>query len=139
MPDDLQAPIARQKTYELVAQRLLELMSAGRLEPGDAVPAERELAQAYGVGRSSIREALRMLESKGVIRASGNGGFTVAAFGDTLNRSLDFLLSVDQADFRELFEVRHMLEAETPRWRPSATSSPISPRWHGRSPRCSRP
>lgn len=112
MPDDLEAPIARQKTYELVAQRLLELMSAGRLEPGDAVPAERELAQAYGVGRSSIREALRMLEFKGMIRASGNGGFTVAAFGDTLNRSLDFLLSVDQADFRELFEVRHMLEAE---------------------------
>ena len=53
-----------------------------------------------------------MLESKGVIQASGNGSFTVAAFGDTLNRSLDFLISVDQADFRELFEVRHMLEAE---------------------------
>jgi GntR family transcriptional repressor for pyruvate dehydrogenase complex len=109
---DLQGPIARQKTYELVAQRLLELMSAGRLQPGDPVPAERELAQSYGVGRSSIREALRMLESKGVIQASGNGSFTVAAFGDTLNRSLDFLISVDQADFRELFEVRHMLEAE---------------------------
>jgi GntR family transcriptional repressor for pyruvate dehydrogenase complex len=105
-------PITRQKTYELVADRLLGLISGGDLRPGDAVPAERELAQAYGVGRSSIREALRMLESKGVIHAAGNGSFTVAAFGDTLNRSLDFLLSVDQADFRELFEVRHMLEAE---------------------------
>jgi GntR family transcriptional repressor for pyruvate dehydrogenase complex len=105
-------PITRQKTYELVAERLLGLISGGDLQPGDAVPAERELAQAYGVGRSSIREALRMLESKGVIRSTGNGSFTVAAFGDTLNRSLDFLLSVDQADFRELFEVRHVLEAE---------------------------
>lgn len=105
-------PIARQKTYELVAERLLALISEGDLRPGDAVPAERELAQAYGVGRSSIREALRMLESKGVIQSAGNGSFIVAAFGDTLNRSLDFLISVDQADFRELFEVRHMLEAE---------------------------
>ena len=105
-------PIARQKTYELVAERLLALISEGDLRPGDPVPAERELAQAYGVGRSSIREALRMLESKGVIQSAGNGSFTVAAFGDTLNRSIDFLISVDQADFRELFEVRHMLEAE---------------------------
>ena len=62
------------------------------------MPSERELAQQYAVGRSSIREALRMLESKGVIRSSGNAGFTVAEFGNALNHSLDFLVSVDQAD-----------------------------------------
>jgi DNA-binding FadR family transcriptional regulator len=105
-------PIARQKTYELVEERLLSLIASGRLEPGDAMPSERELAQMYAVGRSSIREALRMLESKGVIHNSGNGAFNVAEFGNSLNHSLDFLLSVDQADFGELFEVRHMLEAE---------------------------
>jgi DNA-binding FadR family transcriptional regulator len=110
--ESLYEPIARQKTYELVEARLLELIASGRLAPGDAMPSERELAQLYAVGRSSIREALRMLESKGVIRASGNGSFSVAAFGNALNHSLDFLLSVDQADFGELFEVRHMLEAE---------------------------
>lgn len=112
MSEDLFEPIARQKTYELVEERLLGLISSGRLEPGDAIPSERELAQAYAVGRSSIREALRMLESKGVIHNSANGAFTVAEFGNALNHSLDFLLSVDQADFSELFEVRHMLEAE---------------------------
>lgn len=106
------SPIARQKTYELVAERLLELIASGRLMPGDAIPAERELAQQFAVGRSSIREALRMLESKGIVRGAGNGGLAVAAFGNSLNHSLDFLLSVDQADFRELFEVRHVLEAE---------------------------
>jgi GntR family transcriptional repressor for pyruvate dehydrogenase complex len=105
-------PISRQKTYEIVAERLLALISSRHLGPGDAIPAERELVQLYGVGRSSIREALRMLESKGVIRSSGNGSFAVADFGNTLNNSLDFLLSVDEADYGELFEVRRILEGE---------------------------
>ena len=105
-------PIARQKTYELVAERLLALISSHRLQPGDMVPSERELVQSYGVGRSSIREALRMLESKGVIKSGPNGNFTVAEFANTLNHSLDFLLSVDEADHVELFEVRRILEGE---------------------------
>lgn len=112
LSDSLYEPVARQKTYELVAERLLALISARHLGPGDPIPSERELGQLYRVGRSSIREALRMLESKGVIRSESAGSFAVAEFGNTLNHSLDFLLSVDQADFGELFEVRHMLEAE---------------------------
>jgi DNA-binding FadR family transcriptional regulator len=105
-------PISRQKTYEIVAERLLGLISSRHLGPGDAVPAERELVELYGVGRSSIREALRMLESKGLIKSGGNGSFTVAEFGNTLNNSLDFLLSIDEADYGELFEVRRILEGE---------------------------
>lgn len=112
MGDPLYAPIARQKTYELVEQHLLGLISGGRLQPGDAMPPERELAQQYSVGRSSIREALRMLESKGVIRCSGNASFTVAEFGNALDHSLGFLVRVDQADATELFEVRQTLEGE---------------------------
>jgi GntR family transcriptional regulator, transcriptional repressor for pyruvate dehydrogenase complex len=105
-------PIARQKTYEIVAERLLGLISSRHLGPGDALPSERELVELYRVGRSSIREALRMLESKGVIKSGGNGSFAVAEFRNTLNYSLDFLLSVDEADYGELFEVRRILEGE---------------------------
>lgn len=105
-------PISRQKTYELVADRLLSLISSRHLGPGDAIPSERELVHLYGVGRSSIREALRMLESKGVIRSEANGGFAVAEFANALNHSLNFLLSVDEADYGELFEVRRILEGE---------------------------
>ncbi len=106
------APIARQKTYELVAERLLGLISSRSLGPGEPIPAERELVQLYGVGRSSVREALRMLESRGVIRSGANGSFTVAEFGNALNHSLHFLLTVDEADYGELFEVRRILEGE---------------------------
>jgi GntR family transcriptional repressor for pyruvate dehydrogenase complex len=108
----LYEPISRQKTYELVAERLLALISSRRLGPGDAVPSERELVDLYRVGRSSIREALRMLESKGVIRSAANGSFQVAEFGTSLNESLGFLLTVDEADYGELLEVRRILEGE---------------------------
>ncbi|MGH3026086.1 MAG: FadR/GntR family transcriptional regulator, partial [Gaiellaceae bacterium] len=113
MSDNLiETPIARRKTYELVADRLLELIAARRLQPGDAVPSERELVEAYRVGRSSVREALRMLESRGLIAAQGSGAFAVAHARNTLNQSLGLLLSVDEADFHELFEVRRTIEVE---------------------------
>ncbi len=87
-------PISRQKTYEIVAERLLGLISSRHLGPGDAIPSERELVQLYR------------------IRSGGNGSFTVAQFGNPLNNSLDFLLSVDEANYGELFEVRRILEGE---------------------------
>jgi GntR family transcriptional repressor for pyruvate dehydrogenase complex len=106
-------PISRRKTYELVADGLLGLINARRLGPGDAVPAERELVDAFKVGRSSVREALRMLESRGQIQARGNGTFVVAEFQNPLRESLGLLVSADEADEFELFEVRRILEGET--------------------------
>jgi len=47
-----------------------------------------------------------------VIKSGGNGSFAVAEFRNALNYSLDFLLSVDEADYGELFEVRRILEGE---------------------------
>ncbi len=71
-------PIERRKLYELIAEQLLTQISERRLRPGDPIPTERELTHLYRAGRSSVREALRMLESKGVIEAVGGGSFTVA-------------------------------------------------------------
>jgi GntR family transcriptional repressor for pyruvate dehydrogenase complex len=106
------APIQRRKTYELVAERLLRQIGARELKPGDVLPPERELVQSYRVGRSSVREALRMLESRGLIESNGNGTFSVATFRSALDQSLDLLLTVDQANYGELFEVRRVLEGE---------------------------
>jgi len=108
----LRQPIERRNTYELVAESLLALISERHLKPGDALPTERELMQHYAVGRSSVREALRMLESKGLITASGSGSFAVADFRNPLNDSLSLLLAVEESSLRELFQVRRILEGE---------------------------
>lgn len=105
-------PIERRKVYELVADRLVEEIAARRLMPGDPIPAERQLALSLSVGRSSIREALRMLESRGLIVSVGHGSFTVAEYGNPLNASLALLVEMSHGDLRELFEVRRVLEVE---------------------------
>lgn len=108
----MEPPIERRKIYEQLAERLLAQIKARRLSPGDPLPTERELTQSYGVGRSSVREALRMLESKGLIKSVGKGAFVVAEFGHPLDHSLELLLTLQEASLRELFEVRKILEVE---------------------------
>lgn len=106
-------PIERRNVYELVAERLLDRINERRLRPGDTLPTERKLTEAYRVGRSSVREALRMLQSAGVITPAGKGTFVVAEYATPLNHSLHLLLTLDEANLLELFEVRKILEGET--------------------------
>jgi DNA-binding FadR family transcriptional regulator len=113
MPDLLGAPIERPNTYELLAQRLLDLIASGEIAGGAPLPSERELVERYGVGRSSVREALRSLESKGLIHQRGKGRFVAAEPQAPLNTSLQLLLELQEVDRNELFEVREVLEGET--------------------------
>ncbi len=108
----IRRPIDRRKTYELVADRLTEEISSHTLNSGDLLPPERELVASFGVGRSSVREALRMLESRGLIESRGSGAFAVAHLRNPLDHSLHLLLEADEADVAELFEVRRILEGE---------------------------
>jgi GntR family transcriptional regulator, transcriptional repressor for pyruvate dehydrogenase complex len=106
-------PIERKKVYELVAERLVQEISDRRLNPGDELPRERYLAKTLHVGRSSVREALRMLESRGLIASSGAGRLVIAEYANPLNQSLALLLRMRDGDLQELFEVRRILEVES--------------------------
>src|SRR5712692_4758891 len=105
-------PIERRKVYELIAEQLISQIGEQRLRPGDPLPPERELTKAYRAGRSSVREALRMLESQGLIESVGNGSFVVAGYASPLNSSLRLLLSLDQATMVDIYELRQILECE---------------------------
>ena len=106
-------PLERRKVYEQIAEQLLGQIGARRLKPGDPLPPERELTESFGVGRSSIREALRMLESQGVITPVNGGAFVVADPAAPLNSSLRLVFSLDErAGLNDLFELRRILECE---------------------------
>jgi DNA-binding FadR family transcriptional regulator len=62
-----QRPIRRRKLFEDVVERLETAINDGRYAPGDQLPAEREMMEAYGVGRTAIREALFALQRMGLI------------------------------------------------------------------------
>jgi len=105
------APIERRKVYEQVSERLSAQIGT-TLQPGDALPSERELAERYGVGRSSVREALRMLESRGLIESRGSGTFVIAPWRNPFQEPLSLVVAGEDVDRTQLFEVRRMLEAE---------------------------
>src|SRR5215471_8390567 len=60
-------PLRNVKRSELLAQEIVEEILARDLEPGELLPPEAKMLSHYGVGRASLREALRLLEAQGLV------------------------------------------------------------------------
>ena len=78
MPE-LTRPIEQRRLYQQIADRLRELIQRGDFQPSTRLPAERELAQALGVSRPSLREALIALEIDGSVEIRMGSGIYVSA------------------------------------------------------------
>lgn len=92
-----------------------EQLQSGRLQIGDALPGERRLAETLCVSRSSLREALRVLEALGAIRTSTgsgpNAGTVISAEPEqALTLALTLQLATSHVDYSHLREVRLLLE-----------------------------
>jgi GntR family transcriptional regulator, transcriptional repressor for pyruvate dehydrogenase complex len=100
------------KTSVLVAHQLARRAAA--LQPGDSLPPERALLEELGVGRSTLREALRLLELQGVVRIkAGPGGGPVVLQPDhgPLADTLSVALQATESTVGELVKARSFLEA----------------------------
>ena len=102
------------RLYEQIVQQIEESIVKGDLKPGDQLPAERELAQRFGVSRTAVREAVKALREKGLVEAySGRGTFVTDGTTQAVRQSLDLMVKIGQADgFHHLAEVRTILEPE---------------------------
>ncbi|MER7409996.1 FadR/GntR family transcriptional regulator [Streptomyces cacaoi] len=67
-------PVRRTRTFEAVLDRIDERIASGELRVGDRLPGERQLAALLGVSRPSVREAMRVLEARGVLTAQTGSG-----------------------------------------------------------------
>jgi GntR family transcriptional regulator, transcriptional repressor for pyruvate dehydrogenase complex len=96
---------------EDIAQQILDLISSGKLTPGQRLPSERELCKNFGAARSSLREALRGLSMIGVLTARVGEGTSVAADGGKfLGKIIEWRLITEKHDIENLLEVRVALE-----------------------------
>lgn len=107
------------RAYEDVAHQIRDAIVQGRLQPGDRLPSQRDLKEMFQVSRSTVLEALRMLEEADLItvRAGASGGaFVSHATADTVADSLLLLLSLERVSLPELAEFRERLEGGTAYW-----------------------
>jgi GntR family transcriptional regulator, transcriptional repressor for pyruvate dehydrogenase complex len=102
------------RLYEQIVQQIEESIVKGDLKPGDQLPAERDLAQRFGVSRTAVREAVKALREKGLVEAySGRGTFITDGTTQAVRQSLDLMVKIGQSEgTNHLAEVRAILEPE---------------------------
>lgn len=100
--------IQRKTLAQEVADRLIEGIVSNEYAVGQKLPTEPELMKIYGVGRSSIREAIKILSIKGVLDVQqGVGTFVIS---NTIHESLES--QMDKAQIEDVQEVRSLLDAK---------------------------
>jgi len=92
--------------------KIKEMIRTGELGPGDRLPPEKELSEALGLSRSSLREAVKALEIIRVLDVRrGDGTYVTSLTPDTLLDAMSFVVDIHQdSSLLELFEVRRILE-----------------------------
>jgi GntR family transcriptional repressor for pyruvate dehydrogenase complex len=99
-------PLRPSPLVEQAAQRLRDQISAGAWPVGTRLPGETTLARELGVGRSTVREALRALAGAGLVQArQGAGVFVIAT-----EPAEDWPARLRRASVAEVYEIREMLE-----------------------------
>lgn len=101
------------RIFQDVVDQIEEAIVEGRLQPGDTLPSERDLKALFQTSRGTLREALRVLEQKGLIEIKlgvGGGSVVKAAPMEQVCDSLDLLVRFQQISLQHLAEFREGLE-----------------------------
>jgi DNA-binding FadR family transcriptional regulator len=105
--------VKQNKAYQDVVDQIQEAIMAGTIKAGSLLPAERELKEQFGISRGTLREALRVLEQKGLIeiRTGVTGGSMVREVNsDNLSDNLGLLIRNCAVSLNDLAEFREEIE-----------------------------
>ena len=105
--------IKRTSVAEKIAEELIRMVDSGDFEPGEALPPERDLAEMFGVGRSSVREALRALQAVGVVEKRQGGGTYIHNPPNTAAACFNISGILQRYSMMELSEARMIIEEQT--------------------------
>ncbi|MDL0431726.1 GntR family transcriptional regulator [Marinobacter sp. TBZ242] len=105
--------IAPKRLADSIVEELENMILEGTLQPGERLPAERTLAERFGVSRPSLREAVQRLATKGLlVSRQGGGHFVAESLGSSFTDPLIALLEGRPDAQRDLLEYRRTLEAD---------------------------
>ncbi|HCA87615.1 MAG TPA: FadR family transcriptional regulator [Streptomyces sp.] len=106
-------PVTLGRASEAIVEQVRALIQQGKLTPGDRLPSERALCETFGVSRVTVREALRVLESGGLvqIRVGARGGaFVTSPSNERVGERLSDLLALSPLTASEVTEARMVFE-----------------------------
>jgi GntR family transcriptional repressor for pyruvate dehydrogenase complex len=101
-------------SQKVVAQ-ISELVARGQLQPGDRLPTEREMAAQFGVSRTAVRDAIKLLAGRGILEVKRGAGIFIASREGVADH-FALLLRIRQGSIEELFEVRKLIEVQAAGW-----------------------
>lgn len=107
-------PVRPVRAYERIVEQVEEAIESGALCPGERLPSERDLMVQFSVSRSTVREALRVLQARGLVRSRPGDphGAQVQPFSPAaLHKSMTTLARVDELSLGELVQFRMVLDA----------------------------
>lgn len=117
-PSDATRPIRTPKTAEIVASTLRKMIIDGSLKDGDHLPYETELMDRFAISRPTLREAIRVLESDGLVevrRGSRSGARVCVPGPETVARPASLLLELAGTTIVDLFVAREAVEPDAAR------------------------
>jgi len=106
-------PIQNERISKLVEDKIKQAIFDNQFAAGDKIPSERELAEIFGVSRSTIHEALRSLEKSGFIvikKGATGGGYVVKGDTTSVVASLKDLLHLKQVGLQDIAQARLIIE-----------------------------
>src|ERR1700682_809656 len=107
-------PISRLSLSDEIVEQIIDLISRGILRPGGRMPSEKQLCQQFGVGRTSVREALRSLSVMGILEShAGDGTFVSLNRNRYIERAFQWGLLLDRKVAEDLVQTRLILESNT--------------------------
>jgi GntR family transcriptional repressor for pyruvate dehydrogenase complex len=103
--------VEKKRAYEDIVQQIRALIEEGKLKRNDHLPSERELSETFRVSRTTVREAIRTLESMKLLQSrQGNGTYVVASSEEALIQPLAAALFNEKDDIRDIFYIRKIIE-----------------------------
>ena len=105
--------VKHSNVYQKVVDQIEEVILSDRLKPGDRLPSERKLTEVFQTSRRTLREAMRVLEQKGLIEiktGSKGGAFVTDHSSDKMKESLSLLIRKKKIRYESLVEFRYELE-----------------------------
>jgi GntR family transcriptional repressor for pyruvate dehydrogenase complex len=106
-------PIARATLTDMIVERLINFIVDNNMKPGDRLPSERELMTQLSIGRSSLREAIKVLKAIGIVEVSiGAGMFVGRGDMSIIYGPLSWSVLMSESNLREVMESRRIIEVE---------------------------